>query len=463
MTITMQNAERLTLTEMQEFVAGSRALQWTARGRAAIYEFLRRVLEAQQYARLRKSEKGVVRLFLGKLTGLSRAQLTRLIGQWNRRGRIEVRPVRRHCFPVHYTRQDIALLAAVDTAHEGLSGPAVRRILQREYHVFGQAEFQRLAGISASHLYNLRRAGAYRRQRIVLCHTRARQVPIGERRKPDPHGQPGYLRVDTVHQGHHDGQPGLYHLNAVDTVTQWQVVGATETISERHLVPVLEAILHQFPFRILGFHCDNGSEFLNYTVARLLNKLLAEFTKSRPYRTTDNALVEGKNGAVVRKHIGYGPLAAGQAAALQKFYTAWFNPYLNYHRPCGFATVQITARGQRKRRYRPDDYRTPYEKLLSLPRWEQFLKPGVTAALLDAHATRRSDTEAARQMQRAKATVLTRCQQQRAYRNLSPPGGSRPISGELMQGKRAAAPLPRTPIPRSTQPQPHKKGESRQQ
>ena len=418
MTITMQNAERLTLAEMQEFLAGSRAVQWTACGREAIYEFLRRVLEAQQYGQRSKAEKGVVRLFLGKLTGRSRAQLTRLIGQWNRRGRIAVRAAQRHRFPCRYTRQDIALLAAVDTAHEGLSGPAVRRIVQREYRVFGKAEFQRLAQISASHIYNLRRAGAYRQQRVQLHHTRARQVAIAERRKPDPHGQPGYLRVDTVHQGHHDGRPGLYHLNSVDTVTQWQVVGATETISERHLVPVLEAILHPFPCRILGFHCDNGGEFLNYTVARLLNKLLAEFTKSRPYRTTDNALVEGKNGAVVRKQLGYGPLAAEQAAALQRFYMAWFNPYLNYHRPCGFATVQITARGKRKRRYRPEDYRTPYEKLLSLPHWEQFLKPGVTAQTLCQQATRRSDTEAAQQMQQAKATLLTHCQSQR---NLPPP------------------------------------------
>jgi len=421
MTLTMQNAARLTLTEMQEFLEGSRAVQWTACGREAIYEFLRRVLEAHQYCGLSKARKGIVRGFLLRLSGRSRAQLTRLLGQWRRRGRITVRPVRRHRFPCRYTRQDIALLAAVDRAHEGLSGPAVRRILQREYGVFGKAEFQRLAGISASHIYNLRRAGAYRQQRVQVHHTRARQVSIAERRKPDPQGQPGYLRVDTVHQGHHDGQPGLYHLNSVDTVTQWQVVGATETISERHLVPVLEAILHQFPFRIRGFHCDNGGEFLNYTVARLLNKLLVEFTKSRPYRTTDNALVEGKNGAVVRKHIGYGPLAAEQAAALQRFYTAWFNPYLNYHRPCGFATVQITARGQRKRRYRPDDYRTPYEKLLSLPHWEQFLKPGMTAPQLRQQATRRSDTEAAQQMQRAKATVLTLCQKQPRPRNLSPP------------------------------------------
>jgi hypothetical protein len=135
-------------------------------------------------------------------------------------------------------------------------------------------------------------------------------------------------------------KPGVYHLNAVDTVTQWQVVGCTETISERHLIPVLEAMLHQFPFRILGFHCDNGSEFLNYKVVGLLNKLLVEeFTKSRAYRSTDNALVEGKNGAVVRKQIGYGPIGAEHAEAFQKFYTAYFNPYLNFHRPCGYAII----------------------------------------------------------------------------------------------------------------------------
>src|ERR1022692_4417140 len=110
--------------------------------------------------------------------------------------------------------------------------------------------------------------------------------------------------------------------NALDTVTQGAIVGCVETISERHLLPVLEAMLHQFPFRILGFHCDNGSEFINHQVAALLNQLLVEFTKSRAYRTTDNALVDGTNGAVVRKHIGYGPIGAPHAEELQKFFTA---------------------------------------------------------------------------------------------------------------------------------------------
>lgn len=413
MTITMQNAERLTLTEMQEFVEGSRAVCFAARGQKAVYEFTQRVLVAQQYRRLSKGQKGIVRRFLTKMTGLSRAQMTRLIEQWVRRRRIQARPASRRRFPRRYKTQDMALLATVDAAHEDLSGPAVRHILEREYQVFGKPEYERLAEISVAHLYNLRRSVSYRNQRVQVHHTQARHVSIAERRKPDPRGQPGYLRVDTVHQGHHDGKPGLYHINAVDTVTQWQVLGCVETISERHLIPVLQAMLHQFPFRILGFHCDNGSEFLNHRVAKLLNQLLVEFTKSRPYRTTDNALVEGKNGAVVRKHIGYGPIGAEHAEAFQKFYTAQFNPYLNFHRPCGFATIQIVGWGKRKRIYRAEDYHTPYEKLVSLADWDQHLKPGITVALLRQQATRHSDTEAAELMQKAKAVLLAKARTSR--------------------------------------------------
>ena len=135
--------------------------------------------------------------------------------------------------------------------------------------------------------------------------TRPTEVAIGERRRPEPNGRPGYLRIDTVHQGDLEGVKGVYHINAVDEVTQWQVVGAAAQISEAYLLPVLEAMLEQFPFRILGFHSDNGSEFINHTVAQLLNKLLIEQTKSRPRHSNDNGLVEAKNGAVVRKHMGY--------------------------------------------------------------------------------------------------------------------------------------------------------------
>ena len=404
----MQNIERLTLDQIREFVEGSRTIGFSAPKGEAIYEFIERVLKSQQYRHITRGQKGIVRHFLVKMTGLSRAQLTRWIGRWMKTRRVKRKAAYRPNFPRRYTAADIALLAGVDAAHEELSGPAVRRVMRREHEVFGKVEYVRLADISVSHIYNLRRSAVYRSHRVRVHHTQARQVSIAERRKPDPRGKPGYLRVDTVHQGNHDGQAGLYHINAVDTVTQWQVVGCVETISERHLIPVLTAMLHQFPFLILGFHCDNGSEFINRLVAQLLEKLRIEFTKSRAYRTTDNALVEGKNGAVVRKHIGYGAIPAEHAEAFQKFYTAHLNSYLNYHRPCGFATIHILPRGKRQRRYPVEDYRTPYEKLVSLPKWEQHLKLGITVPMLQQQAMRMSDTEAAQQMQKAKLALLAK-------------------------------------------------------
>ena len=249
---------------------------------------------------------------------------------------------------------------------------------------------------------------ADRKIRIHVRHTQARKVSIGERRLPDPQGRPGYLRVDTVHQGIHDGKAGVYHINAVDAVTQFEVVGCVEAISEHFIVPVLEAMLHQFPFRILGFHCDNGSEFINHSVKLMLDNLLAEFTKSRAYRTTDNALVEGKNGSVIRKLIGYGPIAAANAEAFQKFYTATLNPYLNFHRPCGFASLVNGKRGRIKRVYLHDGYLTPYEKLRSLPQWGKTLKPGINATNLDRLASLQTDLAAAQDMHRALTNLLAK-------------------------------------------------------
>jgi hypothetical protein len=113
--------------------------------------------------------------------------------------------------------------------------------------------------------------------------------------------------------------------------------------------PVLEAMLAQFPFHIRGFHSDNASEFINHTVAEMLNKLLVEQTKSRLRHSNDNGLAESKNGWVIRKHIGYGHFASTHAEAFDEFYRLHFNPYLNFHRPCGVPEVTVTAKGKQKR------------------------------------------------------------------------------------------------------------------
>jgi transposase InsO family protein len=237
-------------------------------------------------------------------------------------------------------------------------------------------------------------------------------VAIGERRRPEPNGRPGYLRVDTVHQGDRDGTKGVYHINAVDEVTQWQVVGAVAQISEAYLLPVLQAMLAQFPFRIRGFHSDNGSEFINHRVAELLNKLLIEQTKSRPRHSNDNGLAETKNGAVVRKHMGYTHIAAPHAAEIDAFYVKYFNPYLNFHRPCGVPEEVVNPKGKVKRVYRW--YATPWEILRQLPGLAGHLKSDVTIQDLERQARAKTDTAAAIEMQKAKQKLFASFPQKRS-------------------------------------------------
>lgn len=405
----MQNAEELNPEQISEFLKASYGIVFSGQGRAETYAWTQQVLVAQEYASLGKTERGAVRAYISKVTGLSLPQAARLIRMYRETGRVECQPYQRRQFPRKYTAVDVTLLALVDGAHQRLSGPATRCILRREYEEFEKPQYKRLAGISVAHLYNLRNSVGYRRQATVFEPTRPSAVSIGERRRPEPQGRPGYLRVDTVHQGDWDGAKGVYHINAVDAVLQWEVIGCASKISERHLIPVLKAMLEQFPFVILGFHSDNGSEFINHTVARLLNKLLAEFTKSRASRTQDNALVEGKNGAVIRKLIGYGHIGGEHAEQLHDFYAAHLNPYLNFHRPCGFATVTLDSKGKRRRQYKIEDYATPYEKLKSLEDAARYLKPGVNFAQLDKIAKAMSDTECAKKMSAAKLKLLRRC------------------------------------------------------
>lgn len=406
----MENLETLSPDRMTEFLSGSAGIDFTGQSRGQRYAWVQSALAEQQYFSLSKNQRGAVRTFLAKVTGLSLPQITRLIRAYRRHGQIRVHTGARRRFPVKYTCEDLELLIEVDRAHQRLSGPATRRILEREWQVFGRKQYARLAEISVAHLYNLRHSAGYRQRAAEFTQTNPSPIAIGERRRPDPDGRPGYLRVDTVHQGDWEGEKGVYHINSVDAVTQWEILGCTPRISEQHLLPVLEAMLHQFPFRILGFHADNGSEFVNHLVARLLNKLLVEeFTRSRPNRSSDNALVEGKNGAIVRKHMGYGHIASEHADRIHRFYTAHLNPYLNYHRPCGFAEVKLDERGRRRRRYHRQDYQTPYEKLRSLPQAHRYLKDGIRWELLDGFAYALSDTDAARRMMRAKTELLRRC------------------------------------------------------
>lgn len=404
MTISMDDARITTLEQVQKILESSQAMAFKGVDREQRYRWIEAVVKRFDYFKLGRKGKGLLKAYLQRLSGFSRAQITRLLSRKLLHGAIGMVKGLRNRFPMKYTAADKELLAQTDNAHCRLSGPATKRILQRQYAFYHDKRFARLQGISVAHIYRLRKSRAYQRLAQTFTKTRSVQVAIGIRRRPDPQGRPGYVRVDTVHQGDLNGQKGVYHINMVDAVIQWEIVGCAETISEAHLEPIVEDALDAFPFVILGFHSDNGSEYINAIIAKLLNKLLIEQTKSRSGRTNDNALVEGKNGSVIRKHMGYWHIEQKHAPQINQFYREHFNEYLNFHRPCGFATVTVDEKGRRHKKY--ETYQTPHERLKSLENAAKYLREGVSLEALDAIARRQTDNESAAAMRAARDKLL---------------------------------------------------------
>jgi hypothetical protein len=275
MVIDMNDVKLVTLEQLRGFwpapatsVSIQRALRWPR------YGFIKSVLNRFKYPPQSKPHRGLIRRYLQRATGYSRPQLTRLIAQYLTSGRLGQRYT---ATATSYTRkfiaEDVLLLAELDSLHGTLSGPATRVLLQRAFHRFGQASYARLATISVSHLYNLRAKPVYRQRRVHYSKTQTRPSTIGIRRAPAPEGRAGFIRIDTVHQGDHDGIKGLYHIIAVDIVTQWELVATCERISEAYLLPVIDELLAGFPFVIEGFHSDGGGEFINHDAATLLDKI----------------------------------------------------------------------------------------------------------------------------------------------------------------------------------------------
>mgnify|MGYP006168468975 FL=1 len=413
MVIDMNESQVRTLEQVRQVLQGTQALQFRRPDdEAGRYGWIDAVLRRFGYRSLGRADRGLLRAYVQRFSGYSRAQVTRLVGRW-----VAGRPlVKQYCAPAQafarrYTAADVVLLAEVDRAMDTLSGPATVCVLRRQRDVFGDARFARLGSISVAHLYNLRASERYRAQRVVTTKTRPTQaVTIGTRKAPAPDGRPGFIRIDSVHQGDQDGTKGLYHINAVDCVTQWQVVACVQTLAEAHLLPVIEQMLAQFPFAILGFHADNGSEYVNHRVARLLEKLRVEFTRSRPRHSNDNGLAETKNGAVVRKVFGYAHIPQRWAAPVNALCREQLNPFLNLHRPCLFATEVADPKkpGRIKRVYRPRDVMTPLDKLASLPNAAQFLRPDVTLAGLQELARARTDVQAAEDLAAARRALFKR-------------------------------------------------------
>ena len=373
------------IEDLKAFVAGSKRFTLKAKTIEDRYEVIEELVHRFNYWRLKRKDKHIILTALKIFTGYKKSQLHQLIDIAVNR-KLSRKPYSRINVHRIYTGKDIELLEETDELHFRLSAAATHEIMRRECELFGKKEYQNLSHISISHINNLRDSERYKAK--YLHHTQARQIPIGTTVKPDPNGLPGSIRIDTVSQN------DVYHINSIDEITQWEIVICVPQISERYLLPALIILLNQFPFVIFNFHSDRGSEFINRIVAHLLNKLLINQTKSRSRHCNDNALVEGKNGSIIRKNLGFFHVNQSLVDQFNGFFINWFNPYLNYHRPCGFVTeTNIDFKGREKKVY--GQYTTPYEKLKEIAKEKNrtFLKEGISFEKLDKIAYTISDND----------------------------------------------------------------------
>lgn len=406
----MNDENIVSITQLKSFlkevaVVGFSINNIGNKNKQEMYDWVGTVIQKFRYFSLKKKEKVIVIDYIKKITGRSRPQVKKLIKKKKKFGKIKLSTIKKNTFGVRYNTNDIARLIETDNAHERISAPATKKILLREYNIFQHLEYERISHISISHIYNIRNESRqYKTNILFIAKTQATSRNIGERRKPQPEGKPGFLRVDSVHQGDKDLEKGVYYINMVDEVTQWEVIGCVEGISEQFLEPLLLELLERFPFIILNFHSDNGSEYINQVVAKILKKLLIDQTKSRSRRTNDNALVETKNGAIIRKHMGRNYIQRKEARVINTFFREYMDDYLNYHRPCGFATDYADVKGKIKKKY--ETYMTPYERLISLPNFEQYLKQEVSITSLEIISLSQSDNESAQKIQINKSKLL---------------------------------------------------------
>jgi transposase InsO family protein len=408
------NEERLeTIAQIEAFLSASAPIEFSVSGDdSERYGHISRVLKRFDYTGRSKRERGILLTYLRHTSGYSRSQMTRLVRRWQKNRLSNVPLVKRYGKPAapfarKYTQTDITLLVEMDRANEDVCGPAICHLLQRAYREYGDSRYARLATLSVSHLYNLRKSAGYQAERKHFTSTRPVCNAIGVRKAPAPDGRAGFVRIDTVHQGDLDGVKGVYHITCVDTVSQWQVQACVQGISEGYLLPVLALIIEQFPFVVMGFHSDNGSEYINHKVARLLEKLRIEQTKSRSRHSNDNALAESKNASVVRKHMGYSHIPQAYAQPINAFYQETFNPWLNLHRPCLFAQSITNDKGKIVKRYKQADVKTPLSCLALLSANDLVtFKPNITLAALQAEALSQTDLAAAKAMQQTKYTLF---------------------------------------------------------
>src|SRR3990167_106043 len=182
MTITMNDSPLKIIEELRIFLKSSTLLAFKGQRRSEIYEWVEDTIIKFDYQSLEKKDKRIVKQYLEKITGYSRAQITRLIGKQRKTGKVSVTKCHRHIFPKIYSDKDVWLLAKTDELHDFPNGVTVKRILKRMVEVYKDFSYRNIANISVGHIYNLRKSVSYQRLTKKYEKTKQNVVNIGERR-----------------------------------------------------------------------------------------------------------------------------------------------------------------------------------------------------------------------------------------------------------------------------------------
>lgn len=410
MNIIMNDSHIVSLSQVEENIATITIPIFSFDSHEKAYAWIDAILDRFGYhgkgkKKLSKKEKISVRKYIQMYTTYSRSQITRLIKEKKKNGTLKYgKGKKRNTFKKIYTKGDAELLAEADNDYRRMSGNAMRKVFEDEFELYGKKDYERLANISHSHFYRLRGTDVYKEKSITIGRTISVNRSIGIRKKPQPDGKPGYIRADTVHQGDFEGVKGVYHVNMVDEVTQWEILFCVESITEGSMAYVVEQALKLFPFVVIGFHSDNGGENINGSVSEVLQKQFIEQTKSRSGRCNDNALIECKNGAVVRKHMGRWHIPKFEARKIQAFFRDFFNEFMNFHRMSAYPTTIVSDDGKKKKVYK--ETMTPCQKLLSIPNVKTYLRKDMTVEILKAKMIKHSHIEFAKIMADAKQKLF---------------------------------------------------------
>ena len=178
--------------------------------------------------------------------------------------------------------------------------------------------------------------------------------------------RPGYLESDTVaHCGTSIAGSFVYTVNTVDIATGWTEQRALWGKGYQGMYYALKSIERFLPFAILGFDCDNGTEFLNWHIYKHFTNRRSpvQFTRSRPYRKNDNAHIEEKNWSIIRQYLGYNRFEQVELVdELNQIYTSEWRLFMNFFRPSSKLQKKVRINGKVKKVY--DKPKTPYQRLL---------------------------------------------------------------------------------------------------